>query len=96
MRKSPLDQLVRNILAVGVKPDGSVSLHDGHAVLIYDDRNPAFQKGGLGLIGYLETKKALREPTMLRKCSWQRIAQYLREKEVLPWLTENLALKYGL
>ena len=35
-------QLVRNVLAAGVKPDGSVSLNNGHAVLIYDERNPAF------------------------------------------------------
>jgi hypothetical protein len=89
-------QLVRNILAVGVKPDGSTSLNDGHALLIYDERNPAFQKNGVGLITYMETKEALQEPTMLRKCSWQRIARLLREKDVLPWLTENLRLKYGL
>ncbi len=42
-------QLVRNILAAGVKPDGYVSKENGHAVLIYDERNPAFMKGGKGL-----------------------------------------------
>lgn len=89
-------QLVRNILAIGVKPDGTVSLNDGHVILIYDERNPAFQNDGDGLIAYMETQKALQEPTMLRKCSWQRIVQYMREKDLLPWLTENLALKYGL
>jgi len=40
-------QLVRNLLAIGVQPDGSVSLEKGHAVLIYDQRNPAFQEGGI-------------------------------------------------
>ena len=89
-------QLVRNILAVGVKPDGTVSLNDGYVILIYDERNPAFQNDGDGLIAYMETQKALQEPTMLRKCNWQRIVQRLREKDILPWLTENLALKYGL
>jgi hypothetical protein len=89
-------QLVRNILAVGVKPDGAVSLNDGHVILIYDGRNPAFQRAGDGLIAYLETRSALQEPTMLRKCSWQRIVQHIRDKNFLPWLTENLALKYGL
>lgn len=89
-------QLVRNILSVGVKPNGSVSFNDGHALLIYDERNPAFQHDGLGLIAYMETKEALQEPSMLRKCSWQRIVQHLRKKDVLPWLTENLNLKYGL
>ena len=88
-------QLVRNILAAGVK-DGTVSAKNGHAVLIYDKRNPAFQFDGVGENAYLETKRALKEPTMLRKCSWQRIVQHMKEKEILPWLTKELNLKYGL
>ncbi len=89
-------QLVRNILAVGVKPGGSVSLTDGHVILIYDRRNPAFLEDGNGQIAYLEVQKALLEPTMLRKCSWQSITQHMRENNILTWLTENLAIKYGL
>ncbi len=89
-------QLARNILAVGVKPDRTVSFNNGHVLLIYDERNPAFQQGGNGLIAYTKTLTELQEPTMLRKCSWQRIVQHLREKNILSWLTENLALKYGL
>lgn len=88
-------QLVRNILAIGVKPDGTVSLNDGHVILIYDERSPAFQENGDGLSAYNETKAALKEPTMLRKCSWQKIISRLRENNILPWLTENLNLKYG-
>jgi len=89
-------QLVRNILAVGVKADGTISLDDGHVVLIYDERNPANQEGGNCLAAYMETRAALREPTMLRKCSWQRVVQHIRHKEILPWLTEHLVFKYGL
>jgi len=89
-------QLVRNVLAAGVKPDGKVSANNGHVVLIYDERNPAFQNNGHGLVAYTEVQKALQEPTMLRKCSWQRIVQHIREKGILVWLTENLSLKYGL
>ena len=88
-------QLVRNILAAGVKPDGNVSVNIGHVVLIYDERNPAFQKDGDGLIAYTETRTALQESTMLRKCSWQRVVQHIKDEHILPWLTENLALKYG-
>ena len=88
-------QLVRNILAAGVK-DGIASARNGHAVIIYDERNPAFQFDGEGENAYLETKRALKEPTMLRKCSWQCIVQHLRENKILPWLTEELKLKYGL
>ena len=89
-------QLVRNILAVGVTPDGAVSVNHGHVVLIYDERNPAFQPGGKGLQAYTQTQLALREPAMLRKCSWQRVVRHIRHKQLLPWLTERLALKYGL
>lgn len=89
-------QLVRNILAIGVSPSGEVSLTNGHVILIYDERNPAFQRGGAGLIAFMETQRALREPTMLRKCSWQRITQHMRSKGILFWLTEQLKLKYGL
>ena len=89
-------QLVRNVLAVGVKPDGTVSADSGHAVLIYDERNPAFRVGGSAHTSYTETQRALLEPGMLRKCSWQRIIQHIRHGGFLPWLTEQLALKYGL
>jgi hypothetical protein len=99
LRPCPLNknyQLVRNILAAGVKSDGIVSSNNGHAVLIYDERNPAFQNNGDGSIAYIEVQKALQEPTMLRKCSWQRIIQHIKEMNILFWLTENLDLKYGL
>jgi hypothetical protein len=89
-------QLVRNILAVGVSPNGRVSSDNGHVVLFYDERNPSFQEGGKGSIAYNDTKLALWEPTMLRKCSWQRITKHLRNEGTLSWLTEQLALKYGL
>ena len=88
-------QLIRNILAAGVK-DKTASAKNGHAVLIYDKRNPAFQFDGKGENAYLEAKRGLKEPTMLRKCSWQRIIKRMREMEILPWLTEELNLKYGL
>ncbi len=89
-------QLVRNILAIGVNPDGQVSTTGGHVVLIYDERNPAFQKGGDGFVAFEVTRQALYEPSMLRKCSWQRIVNHMRDEGILPWLTEQLALKYGL
>lgn len=89
-------QLVRNILAIGVQPDGSVSLDKGHAVLVYDQRNPAFQEHGNGYRAYHETKSALKNPAMLRKVSWQSITEFLRGNSILPWLTDELEKKYGL
>jgi len=88
-------QLVRNILSVGVKPDKSISANHGHAILIYDERNPSCQADGNILAAYLETRNALLEPKMLRKISWQKIVKNMRKKKLLPWLTEELDLKYG-
>ncbi|MDO9088130.1 MAG: hypothetical protein Q7U53_18125 [Anaerolineaceae bacterium] len=89
-------QLVRNLIAIGVQPDGSVSLDNGHAVLIYDQRNPAFQEHGKGYQAYQETRSALKNPVMLRKVSWQSITELLRRNAILPWLTDELEKKYGL
>ena len=49
MKPCPLDgtyQLARNVLAACVRPDGTVDANGGHALVIYDDRNPAFLPGG--------------------------------------------------
>jgi hypothetical protein len=89
-------QLIRNILAIGVNEDGSVSDQNSHALLIYDERNPAFMRGGSGFNSYCETRAALKRPNMLRKCSWQKISQCIRKNNLLPWLTDQLTAKYGL
>ncbi len=89
-------QLVRNVLAIGVKRDGTASPENGLAILIYDERNPAFFQDGIGMKAYMETKAALLEPTMLRKCSWQCITKLLRDNSLLPWLTDELIRKYGI
>jgi len=88
-------QLIRNILASCVKENGTLSINCGHTVLIYDERNPAFQPGGKGFISYTNTKYCLNNPRLLRKCSWQRIFQAMRHKSILPWLLYELKLKYG-
>lgn len=89
-------QLVRNILAACVRPDGTVSPKSGHVVLIYDERNPAFQAGGHGFMAFAETRQVLKNVGLLKKCSWQIIVKHLKRKAILPWLTEQLELKYGL
>ena len=88
-------QLVRNIIAACGNPDGSVSPEGGHAVLIYDERNPHFSEGGKGMQAYRETVEALKHSHLLRKCSWQRLVNHLRSTKTLPWLTEELGTKYG-
>ncbi len=88
-------QLVRNVLAACVRPDGTLSPESGHVVLIYDERNPAFQENGHGFIAFEETRDALKDPCLLRKCSWQRIIRRLRIDKNFSWLTEQLEIKYG-
>jgi hypothetical protein len=88
-------QLVRNLLAVSIPSDAMPS-EAGHAVLVYDERNPAFQKGGKGHIAYEETRNALLEPDRLKKCSWQQIVRIIREEKRLSWLTDQLEAKYGI
>jgi hypothetical protein len=88
-------QLVMNLLAVSVPSDVMPS-GAGHVVLVYDERNPAFQEGGKGYAAYEETRNALREPERLRRYSWQQIAQVIRGEKRLLWLTDKLEAKYGL
>ncbi len=89
-------QLVRNVLAVNVDGEGAFSPGQGHAVLIYDERNPAFTSEGAGHAAYEQTREALREKSTLRRCSWQHILKHLRGAGVLKWLTDDLSTKYGL
>jgi hypothetical protein len=63
---------------------------------VYDERNPAFQKGGKGHIAYEETRNALLEPDRLKRCSWQQIVRQIREEKGLSWLTDQLEAKYGI
>jgi hypothetical protein len=88
-------QLVRNLLAVSVPSDAMPS-GAGHVVLVYDERNPAFQKGGKGYEAYEDTRNALREPERLTRCSWQQIAGLIRMDKRLSWLTDQLKAKYGI
>lgn len=87
-------QLVRNVLAASVTPQGAVT--DGRAVLLYDARNPHFQPGGQGHEAYVVTKAALHEPCRLQRLTWQAVLKVLRQDHRLNWLTSEIDLKYGL
>jgi len=89
-------QLVRNILAACVTKDEKLDPNNGHAVLIYDARNPAFQKGGAGDKIFQKVKSDLKNPSLLRKCSWQVILEAIKSDAALQWLASALENKYGL
>jgi hypothetical protein len=88
-------QLVRNLLAICVRPNGTVHLDSGHVVLLYDERNRAFWGDGDGMKAWQNVRAALRKPSLLQRCSWQKIVGCLRNKHEMDWLTDALAEKYG-
>jgi hypothetical protein len=89
-------QLVRNLLAVCISQNGEYIEGKAHALLICDDRNPAFKVGGDGFNSFMKVRESLKTPNLLRKCSWQRITGELRTRSDFSWLTEQLHEKYGL
>ena len=88
-------QLVRNVLAATVRQD-RVETASGHALIIYDERNPAFWPDGDARSAYDAVCKALRHPGLLRTVSWQRVIDQLSTAGDLRWLVDGLEAKYGL
>jgi restriction endonuclease-like protein len=89
-------QLVRNLLAVSVNPDGAFDTTNAHVLVIYDSRNPAFAPGGAADAQWQQTVAALRFPKMLRRLSWQHLAGHLAAHDSLHWLVDGLRRKYGI
>ena len=87
-------QLARNVLAACVQPDGTVDANSGHALVIYDDRNPAFLPGGEAARQWEAATGALVRRSRLRRCSWQRLVAQLATDPDLAWLVNGLAAKY--
>ena len=88
-------QLVRNVLAATVRQD-RVELASGHALVIYDERNPAFWPSGDARSAYDAVCADLRHPGLLRIVSWQRVIGQLSAVRDLRWLVDGLEAKYGL
>jgi len=89
-------QLVRNILTACVEPCSTIRVGNSNSVLIYDERNPAFRQRGNVIRVFMEVKEALYNPSMIKKCSWQKLMNHLRSKPDLLWLTDQLHKKYGI
>jgi hypothetical protein len=91
-------QLVRNILAACVGDDGTLRPENGHAVLLYDARNPAFHKEGAGRVAYDAVKSGLKVEykDLMQRCTWQEVAASLRGDAEMSWLGQALSEKYGL
>lgn len=89
-------QLVRNLLAACVQADGRVDPQSGHAVVVYDARNPAFQAGGAADATWRRVTDSLVDRRTVRRCSWQRIISEIRNAPEMTWLVDELEQKYGL
>ena len=62
-------QLARNVLAACVQPDGTVDANSGHALVIYDDRNPAAHASD-GSIPYLAARPLTSQARSGSVASW--------------------------
>jgi hypothetical protein len=89
-------QIVRNILAACVRVDGKLYPEGGHAVLLYDERNPAFQNNGAVWNAYEAVKKSLTNDTLLQRYTWQALVTRLRADGETSWLAEGLRIKYDI
>jgi hypothetical protein len=87
-------QLVRNLLATCVSPEGEVLPH-ARVVLLYDERNPAFRPGGDGWNSYQRVRGMLHEPRMLQRTTWHRVTELLDGDAETRWLAAALDAKYG-
>jgi hypothetical protein len=88
-------QLARNAMAATVTPEGRVDPHQGHVLVVYDERNPAFHLGGKADLQWQAASSACLVPGQFRRISWQRLCSALGSASELAWLTEGLRIKYG-
>ena len=89
-------QLARNALAATVNSDEELDAASGHALVLYDARNPEFQPGGKAHSQYQSTTSASQIPGLLRRLSWQKLMTALAKAPELTYLTVNLKNKYGI
>ncbi len=98
-RPCPLEhtyQLVRNVLAATVRADGRAESTRGHAVLLYDARNPEFGPGGAAWRSVEDVRAGLRDASLLRLGTWQQVAAAVAGDAEVRWLAEELGTKYGV
>ena len=89
-------QLGRNALAAAVAPDGALEAARGHALVMYDARNPEFRPNGRAGRQWAAATEACRIPGLLRRASWQRLLAALAGAGELSYLIDDLEAKYGL
>lgn len=89
-------QLARNAMAACVDDDGNLAVDRGHALIVYDQRNPTMASWGTSHGQWQKATSASRVPGVLRRISWQAFMAQLPKDAWLDWLREELDAKYGL
>ncbi len=89
-------QLVRNVLAATTDIDVATEVPAGHAVVIYDARNPEFLRHGKAKRQWVAATEACRKAGLLRRVTWQRLVAALACVPEFGCLVDVLEAKYGL
>jgi hypothetical protein len=89
-------QLSRNVLAACIDDDGKLHIDRGHALILYDQRNPSMAMEGACGRSWRAVCDALKFPSMLRRISWQDFIAQWPSDTILDWLKDELDKKYGL
>ncbi len=92
----PTYQIVRNVLAAVTNIDGNVDPSNGHAVFVYDGRNPSYKVGGAADVQIRQAASACRVPGLIRRVTWQEIVRICLDSESLIWLAEVMEEKHGI
>jgi hypothetical protein len=92
----PTYQIVRNAFAAVVDSEGCVNPSKGHAVFVYDDRNPAYRFNGAADAQLRMAASACRVPGLIRRVTWQQIVRVCVGSEDLAWLLDAIEEKHGI
>jgi len=74
---------------------GKANQGNGHAILLYDKRNPEFREDGKAHRAVCAVRAGLKDKRLLRLCTWQQIVKLLDADEKLNWRAKQLREKYG-
>ena len=89
-------QLARNALAAALTPHGELDLTGGHALVVYDARNPKFQGDGKATEQWNQAISECCVPGFLRRLSWQRLMTAIARAPELEYLVDGVKKKYGI
>ena len=92
----PTYQIVRNALAAVVSNNGKVDPTSGHAVFVYDARNPAYKPSGVADVQLRQATRACIIPGLIRRVTWQEIVRVGEASEDMLWLVSALRQKHGI